>query len=77
MGAGVAVNGHDQFAQAKIVKIKMDLRLEGAGAPGFQNALQFDGRVGRDVERNLALQTEAAIMASAELAADDTNGVSS
>lgn len=71
----VAFDRHDDFAQAEVVEVEVDLRAEFAGLRGFQRAYQVFGSAGGQLERDVALQTEAAIRASAERKADDFDPV--
>jgi hypothetical protein len=61
------------FAQAAVIQKEVDLRRELAGPHHVEDALQFLGLPGRDLERDGSLQTEAAIAASAIGDADDAH----
>jgi hypothetical protein len=69
------LHGHDQFAQAEIIQVNVDLRREFAGKECLKRTLQIDRGAGGKVEWDFALQTEAAIVASAKLATDHADHV--
>ena len=73
--AGGAFHGHDNFTQPHVIDVKMDLRFEFTRPRGFQDALEILGGAGGNRKRWLTLQTEAAIRASAELIANDSDVV--
>src|SRR5262245_7934924 len=71
----LAANHYEEFAQAKVVNIEMNLRLELPGLRCFQFALQVFADARWDLERNFMLQPEAAVHASAKSVADNADGV--
>jgi len=66
-------NIQDYFAQAEVVEIEVNLRTERAGAGRIEDALKLFGSAGRDVERDVALQTEVAVGPSAIPRADNAD----
>lgn len=70
-----AVNPQDDFAQAGIIDVYVQLTLEFAGASYLQDAIEGVGCAGRDLVGRLALRTEAATLPSAGRQADDLDGM--
>ncbi|MFO0845806.1 MAG: hypothetical protein U0797_26055 [Gemmataceae bacterium] len=64
-------DGEDEFTQTAVVEVDMDLPTERSRDVRSHGTLEVLGGVSRDVIRCLALQTEAAVLVSTPLYADD------
>ena len=73
--ASGTVHQHDLLAQAEVVQVDGDLRLELRGVECLERTLQVHARAGGDVKRDVALQPEAAIAASAEACPDHADSM--